>query len=57
MGNSRRKLFENYPALVTVDDARAWFSITPAIRPKAENQEEATCLSQYLVHDRDAHSS
>ena len=41
MGNSPRKLFQNYRELVTVADARAWFSIMPAIRPKAENREEA----------------
>ena len=38
MGNSPRKLFENYRELVTSDDARAWFSIIPAIRPKVENR-------------------
>ncbi|MCK9587956.1 MAG: tyrosine-type recombinase/integrase [Terrimicrobiaceae bacterium] len=34
MGNSPRKLFENYRELVTPEDAEAWFSIVQAIRPK-----------------------
>jgi integrase len=35
MGNSPRKLFENYRELVTPEDAEEWFGILPSIRGKA----------------------
>jgi integrase len=35
MGNSPRKLFENYRELVTPEDAEEWFGILPTIRGKA----------------------
>lgn len=35
MGNSPRKLFENYREVVTPEDAEEWFGILPGIRKKA----------------------
>ena len=37
MGNSPRKLFENYRELVTPEDAEEWFGIMPGFRKKADN--------------------
>ncbi|MCE9588161.1 MAG: tyrosine-type recombinase/integrase [Verrucomicrobia bacterium] len=37
MGNSPRKLFENYRELVTPEDAEEWFGIMPGIRKKPGN--------------------
>lgn len=39
MGNSPRKLFENYRELVTPEDAEEWFGILPTIRDKADKGE------------------
>jgi len=39
MGNSPRKLFENYRELVTPEDAEEWFDILPTIRDKADKGE------------------
>ena len=41
MGNSPRKLFENYRELVTPEEAKAWFSMMPTIRLELSNGKKA----------------
>ncbi|TSA32856.1 MAG: site-specific integrase [Verrucomicrobiaceae bacterium] len=40
MGNSPRKLFENYRELVTEEDAQDWFDVAPGAIPPAQKRKE-----------------
>jgi integrase len=40
MGNSPRKLFQNYREIVTEEEARDWFDVTPGASPPAQKRKE-----------------
>lgn len=48
-GNSPRMIFQHYRELVTPQDAKAWFAITPesmkAMRTKAEKERQAKIVA------------
>lgn len=54
MGNSPRKLFENYREIVTEQDALDWFSVAPGATPPAQKRKERAKAKKVIPMPRQA---